>query len=119
MKPKELNEKLIKAFPEIKDAYVKETSWQDGDDTGSIVVLEDVFVPFIVYAIEKLKDDNLTKRIFRFIEDTLTCGDKYAKNAIEVGVIEDLASYDIRDLFEQEMLKETKESYLKSKQPFK
>ena len=118
MKPKKLNEMLIKAFPEIKEAYAKEMPWQEGDDTGSIAVLEDVFVPSIVCAVEELKDDNLTKRIFRFTEDALTCGDEYTKNTIEEGVIEDLVSYDIRDLFENEVLKVTKKSYLKSRHPF-
>lgn len=36
-------------------------------------------------------------------------GEGQTKNATTVGVIKDLVSYDIRALFEKEMLKETKE----------
>ena len=46
MTSKELNLKLIESFPEIKDVYFEETSWQDGDETGSHVVYADIFVPF-------------------------------------------------------------------------
>lgn len=45
MTSKELNLKLIEFFPEIKDVYFEETSWQDGDETGSHVVYAEIFVP--------------------------------------------------------------------------
>ena len=47
MTSSELNLKLTTSFPEIQDLYREETSWQDGDETGSHVVYADVFVPFI------------------------------------------------------------------------
>ena len=42
MTSKELNLKLIESFPEIKDVYCEETSWQDGDETGSHIVYADI-----------------------------------------------------------------------------
>jgi hypothetical protein len=38
MTPRELNLKLLAAFPELERAYREETSWQEGDDTGSHVI---------------------------------------------------------------------------------
>jgi hypothetical protein len=42
MTSKELNLFLLRLLPEIKDSYIEEVSWQDGHDTGSHVVFEDV-----------------------------------------------------------------------------
>ena len=46
---KELNLKLIELLPEIKKMYEEETSWQEGDNTGSHIVFSDVFFPYIRY----------------------------------------------------------------------
>ena len=40
MTSKELNLKLIEFFPEIKYVYFEETSWQDGDETGSLLFMQ-------------------------------------------------------------------------------
>lgn len=89
MTSKELNLKLIKAFPEIQDAYFEETSWQDGDETGSHVVYADVFVPFIKAQICSNKKQKLIK-IFDFIEKLLELNDEYANEVIAFSVIESL-----------------------------
>ena len=47
MTSKELNLKLKYAFPEIEKTYDEETSWQDGDNTGSHIVYGDILIPFI------------------------------------------------------------------------
>lgn len=89
MTSKELNLKLIEVFPEIKDIYFKETSWQDGDETGSHVVYADVFVPFIKVQICSNNKQNLI-RIFDFIEKLLELNDEYADEVIAFSVIETL-----------------------------
>ena len=89
MTSKELNLKLIKAFPEIQDAYFEETSWQDGDETGSHVVYADVFVPFIKAQICSNNKQKLTK-IFDFIERLLELNDEYANEVVAFSVIESL-----------------------------
>ena len=58
MTSKELNLKLIESFPEIKEVYYEETSWQDADDTGSHIVYADIFVPFIKTQIYAGKERN-------------------------------------------------------------
>ena len=45
MTNKELNQFLVKTFPELKQAYDEEVSWQEGDDTGSHVV----FVMYLLH----------------------------------------------------------------------
>ncbi len=52
MKPRDLNTLLLSKFPNLRDAFEKETSWQEGINTGCIVVFEDVFMPYIVYCVE-------------------------------------------------------------------
>lgn len=89
MTSKELNLKLIEAFPEIKNVYLEETAWQEGDKTGSHVVYEDVFVPFIKMQINN-KNKTLLAEIFEYIEKLLELDDKYANEVISLSVIESL-----------------------------
>ena len=89
MTSKELNFKLIKSFPEIKDVYYEETSWQDGDETGSHVVYADVFVPFIKAQISDAKEQAIAN-IFNYIEKLLELNDEYANEVIVLSVLESL-----------------------------
>ncbi|MBQ7075834.1 MAG: hypothetical protein IJM94_03425 [Clostridia bacterium] len=90
MTSKELNLKLIQSFPEIKEIYHEETSWQDGDETGSHVVYEDVFVPFIKKQISDGKEQ-VIDNVFNYIEILLESNDEYASEVIALSVIESLA----------------------------
>lgn len=84
---KELNLKLIKLLPEIKDLYDEETSWQEGDETGSHTVFSDVFFPYIL---NNLNDTEITKRNFDVIEKILELHDEYADEVIALSVLENL-----------------------------
>ena len=53
MDSREFNSMLLNRFPNIKESFEKATSWQDGIDTGSTVVLEDVFMPYLLACFEK------------------------------------------------------------------
>ena len=86
---KELNLKLIKTIPEISKTYFKETSWQDGDETGSHIVYEDVFVPFAKKQIAS-KNNKTIKRIFDFIEELLDMNDEYVTEVVQLSVLESL-----------------------------
>lgn len=85
----ELNLKLIEAFPEIKDVYFEETSWQDGDETGSHVVYADVFVPFIKAQITG-NNEQVLINIFNYIEELLGLNDEYANEVVALSVLESL-----------------------------
>lgn len=86
-KQKEMNLKLIERFPELRDSYEKEVSWQDKDDTGAHIVYGDIFTPFIEKNIEK-KDDGKIIEICNFIEELLNMNDEYVANVIGLSVLE-------------------------------
>ena len=81
--------KLIEYFPEIKDVYFEETSWQDGDKTGSHVVYADIFVPFIKSQILDGKEYAIAG-VFHYIEKLLELNDEYANEVIALSVLESL-----------------------------
>ena len=85
----QLNLKLIESFPQIKDLYIEETSWQDGDETGSHVVYADIFVPFIREQIVG-KNEQMLIKIFNYIEGLLNLKDEYANEVVALSVIESL-----------------------------
>ena len=87
MTSKELNMKLIELLPEIKCLYEDETSWQEGDETGSHTVFSDVFFPYILNNIEDIK---VTKKNFDIIEKILELHDEYADEVITLSVLENL-----------------------------
>ena len=89
MTSKELNLKLITAIPEIEDAYYQETSWQDGDETGSHIVYADVFVPYIKEQI-LAQNESILARVFDYIENLLTMDDEYANEVVALSVFESL-----------------------------
>lgn len=82
----QLNLKLIESFPQIKDVYLEETSWQDGDETGSHVVYADIFVPFIREQIVG-KNEQMLIKIFNYIEGLLNLKDEYANKVVALSVV--------------------------------
>jgi len=89
MTNKELNQFLVKTFPELKQAYDEEVSWQEGDDTGSHVVFGDVFTPYLEQLVVEKNEDKL-KKLFNFIEDVLVMNCKYCDEVIAFSVLEKL-----------------------------
>ena len=47
MGAKELNEKLLETFPQLRKSFDNVTSWQEGIETGSIIVFEDVYFKYL------------------------------------------------------------------------
>lgn len=90
---KELNEKLLVNFPELEKSFEEETSWQEGMETGSTVVYEDVFVPFVEEAIEK-GDDKAISRIFGFIEELAQVDDEYTRQLLMICIFDNLVFFD-------------------------
>ena len=88
---KKYNELLLKKFPSLKDEFDKYVSWQDGINTGSTLVYEDVFVPHII---KQLVNDNTEElgKISSLIEDLITSDDEYAVNIAYVAILESLKS---------------------------
>lgn len=87
MSPGELNRMLLDKVPEISEKFKEETSWQDGMDTGSHLVFEDVLSFFVL---DHADDKELMTRIFDFIEELLDLDDFYALNVVTVSFIESI-----------------------------
>lgn len=73
----ELNKMMVTHFPNLKEKYLDEVSWQEGDDTGSHTVYGDVLTPYLIDKIIK-KDENEVKKIFSFLEGILKLEDIYS-----------------------------------------
>jgi hypothetical protein len=93
MTSKELNEDLLLNFPELRERFEDVTSWQEGIETGSFVVFEDVFMPFIKESIKNNSKD-IINRIFEYIEKLFLNKDEYVQNVLYVAVLENIASFE-------------------------
>ena len=89
MKEKELNTLLLNEFPDIKESFDKETSWQDGLDTGCTVTYADIFVPHLVKCTLS-NDEEKIKKIFNFIEKLSSLNDEYVKQVILLSIFDPL-----------------------------
>ncbi len=89
MEDKALNELLLESFPELAGVFDEYVSWQDGMDTGAFLTYEDLLLPLIRDAIA-VDDGDFLRRATEFIERLLLCGDSYAENVANVGLLEGL-----------------------------
>jgi len=92
MTSKELNEILLLKFPELKDKFDEETSWQDGIDTGCFITFEDVFMPYVKEVVRQ-SDINKINKVFEFIEYLSLIKDDYVENIVCVAILENIASF--------------------------
>ncbi len=103
------NNLLINKFPDLKEDFNKNTSWQDGLETSIILTYEDVFVPYIVNQLNSNNLDEITK-IVNLIEDMITSNDDYLYNVALIGVLEALRGKEdgqkIRDYLREKSLEE-------------
>lgn len=113
MTSKELNENLLLNFPELKLKFEKETSWQEGINTGSFITFEDVFMPFIK---ENVYLNNLEKinKIFKYIENLSFIDDKYVENILYVAILENISSFKDSRNFTKYFYPNTKKIYLQN-----
>ncbi len=96
MKEKELNSLLLEAFPDIKESFNEETSWQDGLDTGCTVTFADIFIPYIVKSALS-NDEEKIRKIFEFIEKIASLKDEYVNQVILLSIFDSLF-YDYNDI---------------------
>ncbi|MBR0490513.1 MAG: hypothetical protein IJJ82_00505 [Clostridia bacterium] len=82
-----MNLMLVEKFPELKDKYEEEISWQEGNETGSHVVYGDIFVPFIKEKIEE-KNDIKLEIICEFIEELIKMKNDYVEEVVKFSIIE-------------------------------
>lgn len=110
MKEFELNQLLLNAFPELKERFEEETSWQDGLNTGCFITFEDVFMPFFETVI-KTNDEKMKNRIAKFIEALSNIEDDYVQNVLYIAILENISSYINKDKFIDCLLQNSKKIY--------
>lgn len=98
MNSKELNSLLLERFPELKTRFEDETNWQEGLETGSIIVFEDVFMPFLEANVE-MNNVEMVEKIYSFIEYLCDIEDEYVQNVLYVAILENISGYTNNELF--------------------
>ena len=89
MKERELNKLLVTKLPDLQKKYIEETSWQEGDDTGSHTVYGDVFTPYLVECIEENRTGEIVY-CFNFLETLLDLEDSYVDEVVAFSVFESI-----------------------------
>jgi len=89
MKAKELNKLLVEKFPGLQEKYIEETSWQEGEDTGSHTVYGDVFTPYLVECIKENREEEIIS-CFDFLERLLEFRDVYVEEVVTFSVFESI-----------------------------
>ncbi len=113
MTSKELNESLLNNFPEIQDKFNEEASRQDGIETGSFIIFEDVFMPFVRNSVLN-NDKDTIYRIFNYIEYLSHVKDEYVENIFYVAILENFYSYSDINKFVIYFKENTKELFIKN-----
>lgn len=110
MTERKLNELLLIKFPEIKKDFDAYTEWQEGINTGSFLVVEDVLMEYV----KKLLKGKKYKKIVYFcetIEEIYSKKDEYATNVIVVGILENLKCSEYADIIVNYLLPETRREF--------
>jgi len=87
MREIELNRRMIQAFPELRERYDAETTWNGGEDTGSHVIYGDVFNPAL-HAYLKCGNFHASRKYFDFAESLLETKDDYAEEVAIITILE-------------------------------
>ncbi len=96
MGAKELNEKLLETFPQLRKSFDNVTSWQEGIETGSIIVFEDVYFKYLK---RYLHNEKISNKNFKFIKSLLNSSDDYVINVVTIAIIENLVATTKRELY--------------------
>ena len=99
---KELNTMLLEAFPELKERFEDQASWDDWIETGSYIVYEDIFMPYVVQAFVD-NDQESINWVMQFVEKLASSDDVDVKNLIGISIIDNVRMYDIEERFESIM----------------
>lgn len=110
MTSKELNEILLLTFPELKEKFDEETSWQDGIDTGCFITFEDVFMPYVKEVVRNY-DLNKINKVFDFIEYLSLIKDDYIENIVYVAILENIATFFDKEKYIQYFKDNTKKIF--------
>lgn len=113
MTSKDLNQNLLLNLPQLKNKFDEETSWQEGIDTGSFVVFEDVLMPYVREIVTDKKQREIDQ-VFDYIESLANTKDEYVENIVYVAILENISSFDDKDSYIQYFRGKTKEIFDKN-----
>lgn len=111
MEPIEINTKLLEFIPKISDLFNTATKSQDGLDTGSTVVIEDVFMVYLKECIEKNRTDELINctNFIEWLSDFIN--DNYAGDVLIISIFEYIHFSDSKEELEKVLGPKAKEKY--------
>ncbi len=101
----ELNRILVNKFPILREKYLDEVEWQEGDNTGSHTVYGDVLTPYLTECILEDRREEI-QIIFDFLEELLMLDDKYADEVVYLSVFEGLTLLFKEKTYLKSLLKE-------------
>jgi hypothetical protein len=85
-----LNDMLIQNVPELKQAYLKELEWWDGEQPGAHNIFGDVLNPYLIERLDQMDDEKVLKRVFNFLESMALSEDEKVKEVLTCTVLERL-----------------------------
>ncbi len=88
MKPVDINKQLLNTIPEIKELFDSVANWQDGIETGSTIIIEDVFMVFLKSCIKSNDKAGISKctLFLEWLSDFID--DDYAGEILVISVFE-------------------------------
>ena len=88
MEAREINSKLLEFLPKAKELFDSVTNWQDGLDTGSTIIMEDVFMVYLKECIDKNDNDELSNcsAFIEWLSDYID--DEYAGDVLVISIFE-------------------------------
>lgn len=100
MKPEEiryedLSALMVKAIPEVAQAYEKELHWWKDEKPGQHIIFADILVPHIVSLLEKGDRDEELKRVFEFLELLANHPDEHVQEVVHNSICEPICSNEV------------------------
>ena len=111
MEAREINSKLLELLPKAKELFNSVTNWQDGLDTGSTIVMEDVFMVYLKECIEKNDTEELSNctAFVEWFSDYID--DEYAGDVLVVCIFEYIHFAEDRVKLEKVLVPKAKKQY--------
>ena len=111
MKPIEINTKLLELVPNSKELFETVTNWQEQLETGSTIVMEDVFMVYLKECIKNNDIDEITKcsTFLEWLSDYID--DEYAGDVLVISIFEYIYFADDRPKLEKVLGPKAKEKF--------
>lgn len=85
-KSKEFFEKMQEYFPMAKEEYIE--SIQEYGEVLETVVIEDIFMPYLLELLSRDEKQELLKEIFQYFEEIMEGEDSHLINIISITILE-------------------------------